>query len=56
MLFEDTRFSQLLKDTHKGFLKYLFTRHFQIGARFSKYVKEAKSFEWNKTFLNSLFP
>jgi hypothetical protein len=35
--------------------KHLFTKHFEIGASFSKRLKEAKSFEWDKTFQNSIF-
>jgi hypothetical protein len=47
-------FSKLPKTQTKG-LKHLFTKHFEIGARFSKRLKWAKSFEWGKTFQNSIF-
>jgi hypothetical protein len=55
-LFEENRlFSKFLKHTHKKGLKFLFTKHFEFGVRFLKHLKEAKSFEWGKTFQNSLF-
>jgi hypothetical protein len=47
-------FSKFSK-THTNGLKHLFAKHFEIGARFSKRLKLAKSFEWDKTFQNSVF-
>jgi hypothetical protein len=47
-------FSKFSKTQTKG-LKHLFTKHSEIGASFSKRLKEAKSFEWDKTFQNSIF-
>jgi hypothetical protein len=35
--------------TQKGF-EMTFTKHFEIGVRFSKHLKQAKSSEWDKAF------
>jgi hypothetical protein len=55
MLFGENRFSETSEGHAQRVLKYLFARHFEIEARFLKYLKEAKSFEWNETFQNPFF-
>jgi hypothetical protein len=54
-LFEENHFSQTFEGHTQRVLMYLFTRHFEMGARLSKHLEEAKSLEWNKTFQNPFF-
>jgi hypothetical protein len=51
---KEAAFLKIFKNTHKGF-EASFYKAFEFGVRFSKHLKEAESFEWGKTFQNSIF-